>query len=161
LRFGLGGAQDGDAGVGPKLASEERDARISLDLARGLITVRDVRPDQEFLSVLIERVGGYETTRQLHRPGGIARREFCSRRLPEHPLGRSGQMSPACQEPRLEPGAGGKHHAFQQFSTEAGNVDRLDPGACSQGMDVYERARWQSKDDWRAFDRCVRSEEPA
>jgi hypothetical protein len=138
LWFGVRGVQYGNAGVGPKLAPKERGACISLSLGRGSITARDVRPDQELLSVLVERVGGDEPTRKLHRPGSAARRELCPRGLPEHAVGRSGQVSPAREQPRLETGARGKGLALQEFSTNARDVDRLDPGARCQRMNVYE-----------------------
>ena len=114
------GVEHGDAGVGPELASEEPDARISLDLGRGSITAGDVCPDQELLSVLVERVRGDEPTGKFHRPGTVTRREPCPRRLPEHALGRPVQASPAREQPRLEAGAGREGLALQELSTKAG-----------------------------------------
>ena len=113
------GLEHADARVGPELAPEERDARISLDLGRRSITARDIRPDQQFLSILVERIGGDKPARKFHRASTVTRRYLCSRGLPEHALGRSGQASSARQQPRIKARAGGEGLALQELTTKA------------------------------------------
>jgi len=59
----LCGLENADARVGPELAPEERDARVALELGSGSVTAGDIRPDQQFLSILVEWVGGDELAR--------------------------------------------------------------------------------------------------
>jgi hypothetical protein len=140
-------AEEGVAGVSPQLTPEERDASISLDLGRSSIAARDIGPDQELLGVLVEPVRGDEPARQLRRPGTVTCGELRPRRFPEHALGRSGEASTGCQQPRIEAGAGREGLTRQEVLTKARDADRLHPGACCQGVDVHECAGWQSKDD--------------
>jgi hypothetical protein len=84
LLLRVSGLEHADAWVCPELAPEERDAGISLDLGRGSITAGDIRPDQQFLGILVERVGGDKPARKFHRAGTVTRRYLCARGLPEH-----------------------------------------------------------------------------
>jgi hypothetical protein len=155
------GLQHADARVGPELAPEERDARISLELGRTSITARDIRPDQQLLGILVERIGGDKPARKFHRASTVTRRYLCSRRLPEHALGRSGQPPSARQQPRIKARAGGEGHALQELTTKAWHVDRLHPGACCQGVNVDECPVRQPENDRLAGNAGFVAEEPA
>lgn len=161
LMLWVRGLQHADARVGPELALEERDARISLDLGRSSITARDIRPDQKLLSILVERIGGDKPARKLRRASTVTRRYLCSRRLPEHALGRSGQPPSARQQPHIKARAGREGLALQEVTTKARHVDRLHPSACCQGVNVDECPVWQPENDRLAGNAGFVAEEPA
>ena len=84
----------------PKLSPEELDRGRELTLDRHLVARPRERPEQQDVRVLVERCGGDQAGRELHRLPGIAGREPAQRSLPQDRLAQRLEATTLPEQPR-------------------------------------------------------------
>jgi len=101
--------------------------------------------DEQDVGVLVVRVESDELRGAPHGLGRLPAPEERQRRLVEDRAREALDVPALALEPELEAGARPEGEPFEQLQSEAGQLDRLEPGAAGQHVDVHERAGRQDE----------------
>jgi hypothetical protein len=160
-RWRLGCRTKRRPGLGPELARDEVDRLALLVLGCLRVTRCCKRPDEEFLTALVEWIAIDEPPRELDRASSVAGCEPSVHALAEDRRCRSGQASALANEPDLVDGARIDGDAREQLACLGERLEALAPFTSSQLPDVNCGLGRELDLDGITADRDIRAERPA